>query len=239
MDENLIKILSAELSKTTDEKLKAMIIATIAKYKDEPETRSKTEIRDWNDVVPQKFRVFKTDPALYKIEIDGREIAVSSEEILNSQVFRRKFFDEFGIMLPIISQNGWAKLITDWRTNYAVIEQPDAFLSEKNEIVEMILDYVKGCREVSDLTLIDRFGTYFIDPNDNSVLVSSFCIKEKLQVHNLKITMRKLREVLEDWIVGNSRVTRCGSSLIRCWAFKPEIFGESKSKLEVALSEED
>lgn len=195
--------------------------------------------KDWDYIVVDKFCVFPTDPPFYQIVIDGRTIELQAADLLNAQMFRQKYFDAFGIMLQPLSPGKWATWLTQSRIDGIIMHPPDVAGSEHNDIVEVVLDYVRGCRPVKDQKDANRAGVYLQLEGEQTILIPGFYLKEVLLTAGYnKTSSSRLHYLLTDYLADVSRVVRIGDKVARFWVFKRNIVDEHQA-LMVADDKDD
>ena len=194
------------------------------------------EINDWKDIEEiEKFIIFEGAEKIYEIYIDNKKIRLEGKEIMDYNIFRLKFFETFGVMLPtfrgIITY--WSKLVTTWRKKYGKVEIIEE-ISESEEAKDMIIDYINACSVVDGYIVKEGVITL-----RDKIYVPTKIIKKLLKRENINITLRKLAYLLNDYISAGSIPLKIENRSERFWKFNIEKFNVKDKKIIELEKEEE
>ena len=197
-----------------------------------------SNLNDWEDVREiEKLVIFSGSERIYDIHIQGKIIRLEGKEIMDYNVFRLRFFEEFGRLLSTYRGIGadWANLVSYWYRVYGEISKEKIeVISDIQEAREMIIDYINNCT-ISD-THIVKEG--MISIKDSCIYVPTKVIKKLLKRENLNVSLRKLAYLLNDCLLSGSIPLKIENKSERFWKFKKDSFNVSEDK-KIEMIEDD
>lgn len=155
----------------------------------------------------------------YQLSVKGSDMILNETECLNCTKFRVEYQRMFGILLPNINQNKWACILTNWLKNRK-IEEGHEEISEEQEIVDAILEYLTSARIVKGKPQA-LYGTIFLETKDN-VLVPNETIKKIVSRINRNVTLRKVSCWVKEYTTSPTKVVHTNIGKIRMWCFSPK-----------------
>ena len=182
-------------------------------------------LKGFNELNIKKFIIYKSkDETIYKIQIGDFFITLIPETILGSAEFRRKYFNETGNLLKSIDATDWVDLVNKWVEDYGqIIDQINEANSE-SLIVETIINDIQNFAAVTEPIEAISYGrVLFYKEEPQVVYVCNRVLDTILKKNQFKLTMSKLKVLLDDYISGNSKVIRTGTILSRFFRFKLEL----------------
>lgn len=188
------------------------------------ETKNK-KLKEYKELDVKKYIIFKSkDETIYQIYIGNFYITLTPDTILGSGEFRKKYFNETGYLLKSISPDDWVGLINEWVEEYGHIIDQTSEVNTETMIVETMINDIQNFAPVIEPVEAISYGrVLFLKEETNYVYVCNKVLDSILKKNQFKITMSKLKVLLDDYIVGNSKVIRTGKILSRFFRFKLEL----------------
>lgn len=195
------------------------------------------EITCWEDLKEiDKFVIFDGSEKIYDIHILGKKIRLEGKEILDHNIFRLRFFESFGLLLPSSKGivNFWAELVSNWFKNYKIISiEKTEDISEAEEAKSVIIDYINNCTPADNYVI--REGIITI--KESFIYVPTKIIKKILKRENLTISLRKLAYLLDEYIASGSIPIKIENKSERFWRFQINKF-QVKTENKIQVKEE-
>lgn len=191
----------------------------------------------WEDLETiEKFTIFQGTEYIYEIHLKGKTIKLEGKEIMDYNIFRMKFFEVFGTMLPTYRgiASDWATLVTKWRINYGEVQMVEES-SEFEDAKQLIIDYINNSTIADDYIIKEGIITL----RDECIYIPTKIIKKILKRESIIISMRKLAYVFDDYLMSGSIPLKVENRSERFWKFKVNKFNIDKKKLlEVQVKDE-
>jgi len=191
----------------------------------------------YNELLIHKFIIYKSkDETINKIFFNSFNITLGAEEILTPKHFRLKYFNETGILLPIITSDVWIELVNKWVTEFGVFEDQTKETNTDFQITECILNELYHFMPTFDLSLILSYGRYFYDEEEPDVIwVYNKVLEDILKKNQYKINMTKLKVLLDGYVSGNSFNKKINKKQYRFYKFNISECGLDREKIEEKL----
>lgn len=194
----------------------------------------------WEDINEiSEFKIYKgNEMNIYEIHLKEKKIVLEGKEIMDYNIFRLKFFEEFGILLPTFKgiQSDWANLVSYWNKNYGVIlKDKTENISDKQRAKEIVIDYINNS------TLSDSYVVKegIICLREDVIFVPSSIIQKILHREKINISLRKLSYILDDYIESGTIPLKVDNKSERFWKFKKNKFDlDEDEKLEIQEEED-
>jgi hypothetical protein len=158
----------------------------------------------------------------YCIKLDnGGEIVLNEQESLNCTKFRMDYQRITGILLPNLPHTKWACLLTEWlkgRTQGDALEE----MSEQQEIIDAVIEHITSSRLIKG-TGASIFGTIYY--HEDAVLVPNDTIRNIAVKINRNLRLRRVSNILEDYLLGTTKTYRTVDGVVRMWRFSPAKVG--------------
>jgi len=214
-------------------------LAKLLKNVENIQSVSVSGISNWDDIREiDKFVIFGGSERIYDIHINGRKIRLEGKEIMDYNIFRLRFFEEFGILLETYKGIGadWANLVTYWTNKYGEISQDKLeVISDLQEAEEMVIDYIENAT-ISDNHIVKEG---IICLKDDCLYVPTRIIKKLLKRNNLNVSLRKLAYSLNEYLLSGSIPLKIENRSERFWKFRREKFNiDTSDKLKLEKEED-
>lgn len=89
-----------------------------------------------------KLKKYLMDPVRYELEIEGKKLMLSSEELLNFYKFRRVIFEQLDRVIKMIKPEVWLDIVDGMIKKVELVEVPDD-ASRNGLIRSLLLEYIK------------------------------------------------------------------------------------------------
>ena len=171
-------------------------------------------------------RKLNTDPPFFMIEVNGKDISLSSEEFLIYRSFRLRLMELMNLVVKPITQVDWEKQVKDLLDKREEIGAPiDASVTGQilNRVTEF-LELVEKTRHTTDLwrDLPVKMGNY--------IVFKGVALKKYLAMHKLdRITDQKIYMILKDHGCVFKRVNVEGKAIL-VWAIKYDEFFQTTQR---------
>lgn len=192
---------------------------------------------EWLKIDMNKIIVYPGQKSFIEIVLNGGgTIELSEDEMLNANRFRQKYFINKGVMLAPISSNIWSFLLTEWQTIYGIKTSVEKVSSE-TEIKELILEYLRNAAPVTgdDKRKCLNYGYIYVE-GDRVYLFTSI-IKSIIKKNDIKIDVTKIRFVLKNYLIENSKVVKIDGHPKRFWVFDKRRLKIHEDFVEESLEE--
>ncbi len=156
----------------------------------------------------------QTDPVFFDFETtDGQTIRMKDVEVFSYSKFRLRYFVACKKMPPPLSNAAWEKVIE------ALIHDSDDVTEAPDEefIVSQVLNMVSRCEVVLEIGDMLKGSGLKAWRNLGSLWVSSAMINNITQEH--KVTLRRIRQLLKPYLLGDAKQWRIGSGRYYLWPF--------------------
>jgi len=203
-----------------------------------PESKRQLELVDdiWAEVEVKSVTVDSGEKEnFYHLTLADGEIILNDEDSLSCRAFRIAFQRIYGILLPNISFNKWAAHMTGWLEHRQEDVEKEG-LSEKQEVIDAILEYLTSSRLVKGVGGA-VFGTIYY--YKDSVLVPNDIVKKLIVRVNRTIKMRQASNMLRDYSLNKTQPIRTPEGVVRMWMFDPKACGIDVSNVIELGSDED
>lgn len=171
----------------------------------------------WGKVNPEIVASHKgANENYYHFKFPYGEIVLNGEEALSANKFRMEFQRIYGVLLPPVRNLKWSTLLTSWLDERTESESEE--ISDTQEIVDGVLNYITTSRLVKG-TGHSVLGTVYY--HDEKVLVPSEIIKKLALKVNRNVKLRKVSNILKEFMMGPTKQYWTGTGYIRMWAFNP------------------
>lgn len=185
-----------------------------------------------------KFVIFEGAEKIYEIHKQGKIIRLEGKEIMDYNMFRLRFFEQFGVMLSTykgIAQD-WANLVSHWYSNYGEFSADKVeSLSDIQEAKEMVIDYVNNSIPVDNH--ISKEGMICV--REGVIYLSIRIVRKILKRNNFNINLRKLAYVLNDYLLSSSIPIKIENKSERFWKLNKEKFTMNKNKIELTEEKDE
>ena len=169
-----------------------------------------------------------TDTIKFRIFVMNESFEMTSDKMLTPAVFKQRWLEKHKKLLNL-SQKGWRRIVNYWM-DIAETWGEDV-ISTEQDVVDRIISEIELCDITTDkenviheqrFLYVEKFPSkegeeiplYY--PNRN--------IKEIINTTGVKIDLRRLRELLDDYIYENTKKIRSGRMTERFWVFKSSKF---------------
>lgn len=153
----------------------------------------------------------------YHIKLLDGEIVLNEKDSLTCTQFRIDFQRIHGVLLPNLPYTQWACLVTEWlkmRKFGVEVEE----ISEHQEIIDAIVENITSSRLIKG-TGISIFGTVYY--HDDAILVPNETIKNLAGKINRNLRLRKVSNIVSDYLLGPTKTYRTPEGVVRMWRFDP------------------
>jgi len=161
------------------------------------------------------------DVGYYKIWIKGKIIEISIEKLMSPRYFCAMYYDRFKKYIKISNKgedSEWAAIL-DYLGEKSIVKDPD-YIDSEQFIVDEIISRLQDCVITKDIEKVVNMWNY-IYLNNNELYYPSFNIKKIIKNARFGIKLRRLRSLLNPYLIGNTTVKRVGDKTIRFWVFDP------------------
>ncbi len=206
------------------------------KFKKEGVTTEVSQLREYIKkavIYRLEDREQESPVKLYVEYLDRQEVLhLTTNSVRKLDRVQEAFLKTYGVVpeeLVKITADNWVIEVLNWMYSQGNVEFQDFEDTEVNYIAEAILNKVRSLEistDKQDLSF-ENFAWY----DGLAVVVPGKIVLDTIRDMGLKLSMRKIREILSPYLKKNSDVIRIDSQTrIRCWFFDPE-------KLEIDLKE--
>ena len=139
--------------------------------------RGKFVKRVWFGIPIEKIIThFISDKKYYRFLIDGKEIALSDVEFLDSKNFRKKFFNSFGFTLPVIDGGSYSVWMT--YQNSRAEEKQELKQLENEEIIvrETVKSYIENSFVTVDIKEAIQYN--YVCEHEGYIIITNDIIKK-------------------------------------------------------------
>lgn len=196
-------------------------------------------MNDWEDIKVERFVIFEGSEKIYDIYIQDKIVRLEGKEILDYNIFRLRFFEVFGKMLATYKgiASDWAKMVSLWYKECGEYsKEKTEVISDIQEAKDLLLDYI-NTSSISD-THIVKEGMVCV--SDGCIFVPTKIIKKLLKRENLKVSLRKLAYVMDEYLVSGSIPLKIYNKSERFWKFDKSLFKlDEKTKIEIIEEKEE
>jgi len=204
-------------------KQKLMELSGLNKEKEKEEKKNQA-LKEYKEIaVVRHVRYKSKDETLYKIYISDFYITLTPDEILNPNTFRKKYFNETGILLKPINTYQWADLTNEWVENHGeIIDQTND--TTENHILETFLNEISNFSIVFDAKEAMNYGRlYYNKETKDRIYISHKAVDLIIRKNQYKLTISKMRYILDGYIFSKSDVFRTGKTTNRFMALKRQM----------------
>ena len=228
-----------DTAKIFQNRIKKKLIEKLRKLITSENIKSEVEIKSWDDIEDiQKFMIYDGSEKIYEIHINNKIIKLEGKEILDYNIFRLRFFEEFGVLLETYRgiNIDWARLVTHWNQEYGeVVVGKSEILDDTEEAKELIIDYVNNITPTDNHVL--KEGLAYV--KDGCIYIATRIVKKLLKRNNLNVSIRKLAYKLKDYLLSGSIPIKIENKSERFWKFDIRKFDISnKDKLKIVEDED-
>lgn len=185
------------------------------------EEEKEKAIQDYKELNITKYVIYKSgEDTEYKIYINEFFVLLKPQDLLTCDMFRKNLFNEIGRLLRPINNFAWTKLVNGWVEKYGeMIEHKD--ISSNNYITEAIINEIQTFVLVLDPKSAVSYGRLlFYQEDPGFVYCCNKVIDNIIKKNQFKVTLNKVKLMLEDYVSGNTKVIRAGATLYRFFRFK-------------------
>jgi hypothetical protein len=173
--------------------------------------RTSQEKGAYDDLTLGNLRKFNTTPPRYRLEVNGQDLEMASEELRNYATgFRAVVFDRLNLVVPPIKQDKWDQQLRELLLSITVIEVPDD-ASQNGVIlakVEEFLNLAERTRAKEDvlkgLPWHNATATWFRAPDLQKFLANS---KLAVEPHKLYMLLEGAGATYEDVTLKGRKVS--------------------------------
>jgi len=174
------------------------------------------------------------DVGSMKIKIDGEVFSLTVNQLRSPKRFCNMWFDRFKEYIKIQnrSSNPEWKQIMDYWGEMREVEEPDE-IDDEQYLVDKVISKVERCeitRDINDTIDLDNKICY----NSGNLLYPTKSLKNILDDSGVRVSMRRLRVLLDDFLSSDTEVKRTEQGPYRFWKFD-----ESKLNIDVEKKLED
>ncbi|HDD71536.1 MAG TPA: hypothetical protein ENF99_00935 [Candidatus Aenigmarchaeota archaeon] len=225
--EDGIKGLFPEISTSSQEEF----IEKISTWLNAMEEKIEKKYKDVYDIyitLPiEELIIFKVgDDETYEFKIFGKVFKIDGSKILSPSTFISTFFKTFGVVLPNMPKVVWHYILTKWKTTIAKFKKEK--ITQEDIIVDTILNYINSCLVSSKINLSFNEGIVYVE--EDKVFVPNTIIKRILEKERIKISLRRLAELLKDYRYPNER-RWIENKKVYFWVFKLDKLNLDLSKV--------
>ncbi len=232
-----------EKFQTFQNKLQSEAKSDLKPILEDIETKVKPDVatlNDWSDVQEiEKFVIFDGSERIYEIHIDDKIIKLEGKDIMDYNEFRLRFFEKFGRLLETYKgiKSDWSNLVSYWYRKYGEVKkQKTENLSEQQEAVELVIDYINNCSIASKHVVKEGL----VSIRNDRIYVPTRIIKKILKRENLRVSMRKLAYLLDDYLAAASIPMTINNKSERFWRFRKNSFDlDEEDKIEIQEEEDE
>jgi len=168
-------------------------------------------LRTFMELPITKFVIYQNkEETQYKITLENKHsFTLNGEELLKSTIFRTRYFSETGLLPPPIYGETWTEFIN------ALMEQKGEIIDKCKKdntndfIIENILHEMNNFVVVTNPEEALSYGRlYFNKEEPYYLFLHNKTLDNMRKKMEFKITVGKLRYILEEYIDGESRVIR-------------------------------
>lgn len=186
--------------------------------------RKNTSNKKYSELKISQFVIMKNDEETsYIIKInDIYDIRLSSDEILNCNGFRKKFFNETGELLPPLNSIDWMHIINLWSKECGTINCEHQDDNTNKFIINTVINTIMNSIVVVEKEQSLNFGRVLFD--DGTFYICIKCIEDILIRNNFKMKIGELRYLLRNVTKGQSKVIRIEKNTHRFWVLNNDFF---------------
>jgi len=178
------------------------------------------------DVLPLTLSVkmISSSPIVLRVNIAGHTVTFTAEQLLTPKHLEKALL-EHRVFIRF-SKKEWEKIVNGWLSMAEVVEEP----GEDEEIAVLCQNFFLSS------TLHDRleaslYGNHiYYNKEDNTLWCRSESLIDHLKRKEIEISSRRLRAVLDEYIVGRAIQRRVGGQRYYFWVFDPEKLGVDVEK---------
>lgn len=190
--------------------------------KEENRKRTKNPLIQYFELKIKKIELYPNkNDSMLKIILEDAKIQLPKDKIITSREFRTLYYLESqGTLLPELSQNVWAKLLTLWTKKYGKIIIKKE-VTEEELIAEKILSELETFSLVEDIKKCLSYGRAYFE--NDQVFIPSSAIELIIQKNKWNYKLTKIAFFLEKFLADRSEPKRVGPKrIVRFWKFKKE-----------------
>jgi hypothetical protein len=204
--------------------------------KDAPKTQAPQLIWDvWNAILVKGVEVGRGKKEnYYTFKLAHGEVVLNELECLNCNKFRMDYQRIYGVLLPNLPATKWSCMLTDWLKKRITTKDVEE-ISEQQEVIDAILTNITSSRLINGLGE-SVFGTVYY--HDDAVLVPNETIRTLSLKINRNLSLRKVSSIMENYLIGTTKVYRTPSGSTRMWRFSPPAVGVDVEEA-ITLSDDD
>lgn len=189
------------------------------------EKKSEDALEQYQSLDIKSYIIHRSlDETTHKFYISDFFIELTPDGILTAKEFRKKYISETGVLLPNIFDDRWVELINDWFVRFGQIKD-NISNSVNNIISDTVVNEVESFEVVDDPvdSIMYNRCLYLIDEPDY-IYVCNSVLDAILKKNQFKITMAKLKVLMDRFIEGHTKVIRAGNKVFRFFRFRKDTF---------------
>lgn len=216
-----------ELNHCNFPEAKQILIEKAGIKEEKKENKEDNNLKKYKELPIIKWYIYKSkEETLNKIVFNGYTITLKTDDILNPANFRKYFFNETGELLGSIGNEDWVKLVNEWIECYGELVDRTNDNTDQH-IQDTIINDIKTFAIVSNPKEAISYGRMYVrEESYDRFYICSRVIDLMLKKNNFKVTLSKLRFIVDDYLDGNSVVIKTGKTTTRFFRFKSDMFPE-------------
>ncbi len=191
-----------------------------------------------NEVERVEFYPAKTndESGFFRIEIKDKKIEINIEDMVSPTKFCSMYYDRFKEYIKISNkgeESEWKKFMNYLGENCVTCKTD--YIDSEQFVVDEIISKIQKCTITRDIEKTRVMWNYLY-LNENKLYYPSTNIKKVIKDAKFGIKLRKLRSLLDPYLIDNTLVKRVGESTERFWVFNPK---KLNIDIEKRLEEDD
>lgn len=173
----------------------------------------KKALEEYKEINVSKYVMYKSkDDTVYKIYINDFYISMTPDEVLNPNMFRKKYFNETGKLLKPISAFDWCDLTNKWVSDVGETKDQSNETID-NHTTEIVINDLKEFAVVFTPRDALSYGRLYFDKDKSDYLFLSHKVADLIiKKNNFKINISRMKYLLDEYIIGKSEVMRTGKT---------------------------
>jgi hypothetical protein len=236
-EEIISEIIKNLLKEKKKEKTIAEIANEIINLIDVKKEKEREEIAKeiWLGLPIQNIKTYKVgEENFYEFEVNGKTFKLN--DVFSEKIWKRLFFEEFGIVLPKAPPGVFTAFLMWFRANAEKIEKLKDIESVEENAREAIINYINNSFITEKVEEALIFNYVYV--NGDRIYVPSDVLKRVLKSKNIKISLKRLAFCLKDLLAGGSMPFKIGNETKRFWVFDRSKFNP-REKVEEKEEEKD
>ena len=149
-------------------------------------------------VVIGGMTIYQGDPATHYIDIEGKLVIFTSQQLMNQQQFKLRVFDQVHKLTTFLKQDAWEALLTEW-TDKAMKVKPPSNATMQGSLLEYLEKFCTDVPANAMAELID--GRTWHDPDGRTYFIGLSFMEflkraSHLRIHDASEVYRLLKEVI-------------------------------------------